>query len=68
MDKEGAIQAMKDGLKVTHPYFSEGEYIYMKRGKLYDHNNTELTSYYWDLRKGRAWQDNWTIVDEPTPF
>ena len=67
MEKNEAIQAMKDGKKVTHRYFSEGEWcksssdgkeIYTEDG--YTHSASE----FWSYRETEGFDNGWSIVED----
>lgn len=68
MTKEEAIQAMKEGKKVTHRYFSENEWILYDYDTLkilteegYRHNPIE----FWSFRQGPEWEQDWELWSEP---
>ena len=42
MTRQEAIQALKEGHKVSHKWFSNDEYLYMENGELYDEVCTYL--------------------------
>lgn len=73
MNKIEAIEAMKQGLKVTHRYFATDEYIYMKNGEIYDENDYKMSCIgannqlitFWTDRTDSAWIDGgWRIYVE----
>jgi hypothetical protein len=67
MNKEEAIEAMKDGKKITHQYFAKDEWITMNwRGEIeteegYKHDFAE----YWHYRQDEHWQEGYSIFVEP---
>ena len=61
MTKEDAIIAMHKGEKVTHRFFSEGEYIYMKDGKIHDEKDYNIDSEFWQHRNKPEWEIDWSI-------
>lgn len=61
MTKEAAIQAMDEGLKVTHRFFSPDEFIYKKNGEIHDEKNINMDSKFWELRSGYNWLNDWEL-------
>jgi hypothetical protein len=62
MDKKQALQAMREGHKVTHRFFLEGEYIYMKDGEIYDEwDSIVFEDNFWNIRKNPNWDKDWSI-------
>jgi len=65
MCKESAMQAMKDGKKVSHPLFFDDQYLYMKDGILHDENDIEWgdekCSTWTKLRGGYEYKTKWFI-------
>lgn len=64
MTKAEAIQAMSEGQKVTHRYFSVGEFIYMRAGEIYDQDDYIMSGKgfdFWTDRTGPGWQNGWSI-------
>lgn len=66
MTKQEAIEAMKNGAKVTHRYFSEDEYIkFSEDGRIETEEGYLCApSLFWIDRRGEAWQDGWSIYGE----
>jgi hypothetical protein len=64
MTKEEAISALGKGSKVRHRYFDHYGYVYVGEANyLYDEAGNILDSnLFWDLRKGKAWDEDWSIV------
>ena len=69
MTREEALQAMKYGCKVTHKYFTDDEFIYMK-----DHNIFSEEDYDFGSVFGEFWQeksrnenfdDGWCVYFKP---
>lgn len=48
MTREEAFQAMKEGNKVTHRYFSEGEYLYLSQEKITTEDGYEYDDVFWN--------------------
>lgn len=66
MTKQEALSilvSMKPGTKVTHRYFSDGEFIYRdENGKLRDEEGCFLIeNEFWISRSGAPWEDGWSI-------
>ena len=65
MNKLAAIQAMKEGKSVVHTYFCTGEFVKMVNGKIHDVKGYNLNSEFLHWRHGPAWENGWSIKDEP---
>lgn len=64
MNKQEAIQAMKEGKKVTHQYFSDGEFMKFNGNKYEFEDGVKLTMAEFDqYRIGIEWETNWNIVN-----
>jgi hypothetical protein len=64
MTREEALQAMIGGEKVTHQYFSDDEFIYMKGNNIYDENDFNMKTVndeFWIIRKTEMFDDGWSI-------
>lgn len=62
MTKDEAIQAMKEGHKVTHRHFSDDEWITMKDGKIIDENGYKLYAVeFWFYRESDSFKTGWSI-------
>jgi hypothetical protein len=64
MTKQEALQAMKDGKKVTHQLFVDEEFIYIKNEVIYDEKDYPMTGGqidFWTDRKGDKWLYGWSI-------
>ena len=73
MNKEQAIEALKQGKKLTHRFFLETEFIYLKEGILYDEENVnlghpDLNAEFWQIRRAKNWDSDWTIYSNPTTY
>ena len=65
MSKEAAIIAMEQGgYKVTHRFFSEGEYIWSADEDYFiDEEGLCLPKKdFWACRQGKEWETGWRIV------
>lgn len=66
MTKQEAIQAMQDGKKVRHEYFSDDEFIFMIDDEICDERGFQMRAGnidFWTDRKGEQWENGWSIVD-----
>lgn len=64
MTQQEAIKALNEGKKVRHRYFTYDEYIYVdENGYLHDEAGFVVGYEFWELRKGEAWQKDWSIVN-----
>ena len=68
MTREEALQAMIDGEKVTHRFFTSDEYIYMKAQDIFTeegYNMGTVHDEFWWIRGDRPgsemWLDDWEI-------
>jgi hypothetical protein len=66
MTKTEAIQAMKNGHKVTHRYFADTEYITMKGNfTIVDENGYHCEDkIFWSYRLSAAFDKDWEIFTE----
>lgn len=67
MTKEEAIAEMKAGKKVTHRYFTDDEYIFMKPDcfDIYSEDGVNHGYDFWHYRQGPEWETDWGIFNEP---
>ena len=66
MTKDEAIQAMKEGKKVTHRYFDAGEFIQISADHqtiLFEDGNRIIFQLFWSDRVGSHWNDGWGIYE-----
>lgn len=67
MTKQEAIQAMKEGKKVAHRYFSQGEWMKMVgKGFEFEDGVQCDQDYFWMDRNDKYWETDWHIVEEAT--
>lgn len=65
MTKSEAIIAMKEGLKVTHRYFTDDEFITMKFNKIIDENNYSFCpEEFWMYRTNPWFDSGWSLFKE----
>lgn len=65
MTKQEAIQAINEGKKVTHRYFTSEEYIFLKDGKIYSEDGVHHTSF-WELHQDTPYDTDWEIFPDTT--
>ena len=72
MNIDQMIQFMKENLyvKITHPLFSDNEYIFQKEdGKIYDENGNIFEDWQSDISNGlrlrcsKNWKDGWKVLN-----
>ena len=65
MTREHALQAMIDGEKVTNPYFTDDEYIYMMNNHIWSedgYNFGTVNDEFWQAKvNNQSFDDNWWI-------
>jgi hypothetical protein len=61
LTKDQAIEAMQQGKKVTHRFFFDGEYVYMKDGRIHCEKDYDIHAEFWQLRNNTAWETDWEI-------
>ena len=73
MTREEALQAMIDGEKVTHRFFSDNEYIYMKAQNIFTEEGYDMGTVhdeFWRMRGDNLdgyrqnWLEGWSIYEE----
>lgn len=67
MNKQEAIEAMKQGVKITHTYFSICEWMTMKNGKMItEEGYSHPFDLFWSYRTGDGWENGYRIYSNPT--
>lgn len=67
MTRDQAIELMKQGKKVTHTYFMEGEFVTMKGDKIISEEGYEINpKEFWHYRGDPAFDNGWEEFIEPT--
>ena len=64
MTREDALEMIIGGEKVTHEYFSDDEFIYMKDDDIYTEegfNMGTVNDEFWIIRKTEMFDDGWSI-------
>ena len=65
MTKDEAVQAMKDGHKVSHRSFVGGEWISLDGNRITTEESYSFPlKIFMRIRNGREWQTDWSIYDE----
>lgn len=65
MTKAEAIQAMQEGKKVTHLYFSPDEWMTMREGEIVLEDGVVCPQGdFWFYRWGPEWNDGYEIINE----
>lgn len=63
MTKQEAIEAIRNGHKVAHTYFTPDEYIYLKNSEMYFEGNVLIPTDWWDKD---YLQDGWNLHHSET--
>jgi hypothetical protein len=62
MNKAEAIQAMREGKKVTHRYFSPDEWMTMEGGQIVLEDGVRCSqSFFWADRTATFWDDGYSL-------
>lgn len=66
MTKNEAYVAMEQGKKITHEFFDDNEFLYMKNGTIYMENGCRFNNREdgydgWEDRNSESFQTNWSI-------
>lgn len=62
MSKEEAIQAMQEGKKVKHSYFSKDEWMTMQGNRIILEDGCSCWAHeFWADRKGFGWSDGYSL-------
>lgn len=70
MKKHEAMSAMNEGKKITHLYFSPGEYVCLSEDfpisgeYLFEDGAKIHASEFWRARPDALWRDDWEIFKE----
>lgn len=64
MTKPEAIRQMSQGKKVTHHYFSEGEWATMEGNEIVLEDGVRVPPYeFWRWRQDAGWEDGWELYN-----
>ena len=65
MSKDDAIKAMRNGKKVTHPFFTSDEWISMEGNKIVCEDGCRHNFYeFWSIRTNLGFLAGWEIFDK----
>jgi len=65
MNKQEAIQAMLEGKKVTHRYFTDDEWVTMENGKIVFEDGIRCSpEEFWKWRTEECFETDWSIYDK----
>jgi len=65
MNKQQAIDAMLQGKKVTHRFFTDDEWVTMnEQGEIVSEDGVNHGLYFWKLRSHADWETDWNIHEE----
>jgi len=68
MNKSEAYKAMEQGKRITHAYFDDDEFLYMKDGVIYTEDNYRFDNREdgyngWKDRSSESFQKDWEIYN-----
>ncbi|RTK96452.1 MAG: hypothetical protein EKK64_04000 [Neisseriaceae bacterium] len=66
MDREEAKTAIKEGKKLTHDYFMEGEFVMkdIEDGMvIFEDGIRQVECAFWAFRSGEHWNEGWQIFN-----
>jgi hypothetical protein len=65
MTKQEAIQAMQQGKKVTHQYFTPDEWMTMEDGLIILEDGVRCKPFeFWQWRNSEKWEDGYSMLNE----
>lgn len=66
MNKDEALEKMKQGFKVSNQYFTSDEFLYMKaNGVIMSEDGYNFNDWFFNIRKGEEWKlDGWSVYCE----
>lgn len=65
MTKAEAIEAIRQGKKVTHSYFTNDEFITMKNGRIITEEGYSASpEEFWRYRTSESWNEHWELFQE----
>lgn len=68
MTRQEAQQALEQGHKITHYYFSHEEFIYKKDERLFFEDGIQTDeAEFWNIRNTAIFDDRWEIKTGKTP-
>lgn len=66
MTRQEAYKAMKNGSKITHGYFSEGEYYQLVGNKIIAEDGINHTAIFWSEDNNNWRETGWEICNRLT--
>lgn len=68
LTKEQAIEAMQEGKKVTHQYFSPDEWVTLTSDGLFQFEDKVVCTpeMFWQDRSGNNWETGWSLFNPST--
>lgn len=64
MTKTEAIEAMRQGIKITHEHFSPDEWMTMKGNLILLEDGVECSQYeFWRWRTDESWNDGYSVFN-----
>lgn len=68
MTKEEALQAMHEGVKITHSHFTPNEFMTIDRGDILLEDGVRCSiQEFFRWRTGESWQDGYYLYEQKTP-
>lgn len=65
MTRPEAMAALRAGKKLTHTYFTDGEFVYQKGLCIYDENGYSIPEViFWHDSKAECFNEGWSVVYE----
>lgn len=64
---EAFLKSKTEGVKITHRFFSNDEYITVKGNQIKtEEGYTMSTAEFMKYREGLAWENDWEVYKEPS--
>jgi hypothetical protein len=63
MSKVEVKELLKKGRKVSHRFFTFGEWVEERKGKIFDESGIQL-DFFWEYRTGEQWDNGWFTIDD----
>jgi hypothetical protein len=63
MNLEGALLALKSGLKVRHRFFTSDEFLEMTPAGVVTEEGYLVSDVFWSDRTGPEWNEGWSLVN-----
>lgn len=63
---EDAKVIQRNGFKIKHVFFADGEFVVTKNGFFQDENGFHLNeNEFWNLRQSESFKDGWSLFQNP---